>query len=299
MQLDLKALGAGIGDLIADAVAPLHKKIAELEARQLVKGEPGVDGAPGQDGASVTVDDVAPIIAEQVKAAVEAIPVPQNGADGRDGHDGKDAEPVSVAEVAAELLATDGLKALVDLHVAEAVAALPKPQDGKDGEQGPRGEPGEPGTKGDPGADGVGVAGAVIDREGALTLTLTNGETKSLGVIVGKDGENGKNGADFTEVEFDYDGERSLIIRGKGGEIVKRLPIPIDRGYWSEGKSFEHGDVTTHDGTVFIALRDTKAKPCKENAEDWRIMCRKGRDGKDGRNGIDLTKPVKLDRKDD
>lgn len=244
-----------------------------------------------------SVGDVIREVAAPLLKRIEELESRQlaKGDPGQNGRDGKDAEPVSVAEVAAELLATDGLKALVDLHVAEAVAALPKPENGRDGDQGPRGEPGEAGEKGDPGADGVGLAGAVIDREGALTLTLTNGEIKSLGVIVGKDGQHGKDGADFTEVEFDYDGERGLIIRGKGGEIVKRLPIPIDRGYWSEGKSFEHGDVTTNDGTVFIALRGTKAKPCKENAEDWRIMCRKGRDGKDGRNGIDLTKPVRLD----
>lgn len=268
---------------LAKRIDPIQKKLDAIEQKTLtIENTFNLESPAGMR----TQEQIAQAVARSMDMAALR---------GKDGQDGKDADPISVAEVAAELLATDGLKALVDLHVAEAVAALPKPQDGKDGAQGPRGEPGEPGTKGDPGADGVGLAGAVIDREGALTLTLTNGETKSLGVIVGRDGENGKNGADFTEVEFDYDGERGLIIRGKGGEIVKRLPIPIDRGYWSEGKSFEHGDVTTHDGTVFIALRDTKAKPCKENAEDWRIMCRKGRDGKDGRNGIDLTKPVKLD----
>ena len=218
----------------------------------------------------------------------------ERGEQGPQGERGADAEPVEVSEVVSELLVSPELKTVVDLLVAESIEALPKPQDGKDGEQGPQGERGADGTKGEPGADGVGLAGALIDREGSLVVTLTNGEAKSLGAIVGRDGANGKDGADFSEVEFDYDGERGLIIRGKGGEIVKRLPIPIDRGYWSEGKAFEHGDVTTHDGTVFIALRDTKAKPCKENAEDWRIMCRKGRDGKDGRNGVDLTKPVKV-----
>src|SRR5688500_12658337 len=38
------------------------------------------------------------------------------------GEDGRDADPVALSDVAAELLATDGLKALVDLYVAEAVA---------------------------------------------------------------------------------------------------------------------------------------------------------------------------------
>lgn len=277
--------GKSVGDVIREVTAPLLKRIQELESRQLVKGDPGADGKNGQDGASVTVDDVVPLIAEQVKAAVEAIPAPKNGADGRDGTDGKDADPISVAEVAAELLATDGLKALVDLHVAEAVAALPKPENGKDGAQGPQGEPGDPGTKGDPGADGVGLAGAVIDREGALTLTLTNGETKSLGVIVGKDGDpgqNGKDGADFTDVEIDYDGERTLTIRGKGGEITKHLPIPLDRGYYRDGMKSLQGDVVTHDGNAWIAVADNDCKPCLENKHAWRMLARKGRDGRDG-----------------
>ena len=77
-------------------------------------------------------------------------------------------------------------------------------------------------------------------------------------------------------------------IRGKGGEITKRVPVPIDRGYWSHGASAEKGDVFTENGCVWIALRDTKAKPCHENAADWRLMVRKGRDGIDGRNGRDL-----------
>ena len=80
------------------------------------------------------------------------------------------------------------------------------------------------------GEDGVGMAGGMIDREGDLIITTSKGETLRLGRVVGKDG------ADFTNVEIDYDGERTLIIRGQGGEIRKHLPIPIDRGYWRDGK---------------------------------------------------------------
>lgn len=39
------------------------------------------------------------------------------------------------------------------------------------------------------GADGVGLADALIDREGRLVITTTAGETKALGVVVGKDAE--------------------------------------------------------------------------------------------------------------
>lgn len=180
-----------------------------------------------------------------------------------------------------ETLESDRIETLVDLHVAAYLEANP-PKDGDKGE------------KGDPGKDGLDVKDLFRADGGRLMAVMSDGTTKDLGQYVGKDGEKGKDGADFTEVEFDYDGERTLTIRGKGGEIVKRLPIPIDRGYWAEGKSAEKGDVLTHNGTAFIALRDTRAQPCKENAEDWRIMARGGRDGRHGRNGIDKTAPVKV-----
>ena len=70
------------------------------------------------------------------------------------------------------------------------------------GDKGDKGDPGhdakgEKGDKGDPGqdgADGAGIADALIDRDGHLTLTFTDGRTKALGVIVGKDGTDGNDG---------------------------------------------------------------------------------------------------------
>lgn len=165
------------------------------------------------------------------------------------------------------------------------------------GDPGPAGTDGKDGQAGPAGNDGTGLADALIDNKGALILTLTDGRTKELGVVMGRDGAkglDGKDGADFTDVEFDYDGERGLIIRGKGGEIVKRLPIPMDRGYYRDGAKAEIGDILTHDGNAWLALKDTSAKPCTENKEDWRLFARKGRDGRDGKDGKPPPGPVKL-----
>jgi hypothetical protein len=71
------------------------------------------------------------------------------------------------------------------------------------------------------------------------------------------------------------------------------LPYMVHRGFWSEGKRIKAGESVTHDGALWIAKRDTDAKPCLEAKDDWILAARKGRDGKDGRNGIDKTKPVK------
>src|SRR5690606_11330682 len=113
-------------------------------------------------------------------------------------------------------------------RVKEEVAKIPPPKDGRDGEPGPRGEKGERGEQGPAGNDGAGIQDLLIDREGQLVATFTDGRTKSLGMVIGRDGapgRDGKDGADFTETEFDYDIEqRTLVIRGKGGEIRKKIP---------------------------------------------------------------------------
>lgn len=256
MQLDVKALGTEMGALIAEIVAPLQKRIEQLEARQPERGEKGEPGA--------------------------------------------DADP---KEIVRELIATNELAPILELHVAKAVeefiaqnppAAGKDGAPGRDGRDGDRGAQGEKGAPGADGKDGIGLAGAMIDRDGNLMITLTNGDTKSLGPVVGRDGAPGKDGADFSGFEVDYDGERTLTIRGKGGEITKHLPIPLDRGYYRDGMKAEQGDILTHNGDAWIALKGTAAKPCRENAEDWRLFARKGRDGRDGKDGKPPPGPVKL-----
>lgn len=100
----------------------------------------------------------------------------------------------------------------------------------------------------------------------------------------GKDGEpgrDGKDGADFSDFHADFDGERTITIRSGGAVITKRLPIPLDRGYWGEGFKAEKGDIVTHNGVAWIATDDTANEPVA-GADGWRVFARKGRDGKDG-----------------
>jgi hypothetical protein len=94
-----------------------------------------------------------------------------------------------------------------------ALEARPPARDGapgRDGEKGLVGPPGldgapgrdgEKGIDGSPGRDGVGLAGAFIDREGHLTLTLSDGTTKDIGTVVGPHGPAGAKGADGLMVE--------------------------------------------------------------------------------------------------
>lgn len=210
----------------------------------------------GDPGQSVTPEDVASMVSAEVAKAVAAIPAP----------------PVEIAieDISdAVLRAPEAIEAAVSKHLEANPPA--------------------------PGKDGVGLAGAVIDRDGALVVTLTSGETKNLGPVVGRDG---KDGADFADFDITYDGDRTITIKGRGGDITKRVPMPLDRGYWREGLACEKGDIVTEGGSAWIALRDTKAKPALEHKEDWRLFARKGRDGKDGKNGIDKTLPAKVKSND-
>lgn len=266
-----------------------------------------VPGPRGNDADPVNVKDVAAAItdSQEIKASLGALvaesvskhfsdhPVPK----GDKGDAGRDADPIEVSEVVRALAACEEIVPILSMLVAEAVSKHFIAHPVKDGRDGRDALPADPikGDQGDKGADGRGIAGAVIDRGGNLILTMTNGQTENLGRVVG---EPGKDGADLSDVAFDYDGHRTVTVKAKAGEVAKvyKLPVPMDKGYWREGMECEKGDIVTHDGNAWIARRDTNAKPCHENKDDWRLFARKGRDGKDGEKGRDLgpPPPVKL-----
>lgn len=291
-MLDPVEFGKAMASIVRDAMAPLLTRIEQLEARHPQKGDPGQPGERGADAPPVSDDQ----IYAQVQKYLKENPPPrgEKGEAGEPGPAGKDPEAIDPREITRALLDSEELVSLVELRVKEAVAALPPPKDGEpgrdgnDGSPGEKGERGEKGEPGEPGEDGIGVAGAMIDRNGDLIITTSKGQAITLGKVIGRDG------ADFTEVSFDYDGERTFTIKGKGAELVKRVPIPLDRGYWRPGMACEKGDIVTEGGNAWIALRDTKVKPGVDAKEDWRLFARKGRDGRDGHNGIDKTAPVKI-----
>jgi len=302
MHFDPEEFGRAMGEAIKNAVAPLHKKIADLES-ELAKipvpqnGKDGTDGEPGRDGKDCDMEAVKTMLQDMVKA----IPAPK---DGKNGADGKDGNTITLQDI--KPLIDEAVKSIRDesLQVVDAaVKAISAPKDGrdgKDGSDGKAGAPGERGEKGLDGKDGAGIADLMIDRAGELVATFTDGRMKNMGSVIGKDGKDGKDGADFSNVTLDWDGERTLVIRGAGGELRKTLPIPLDRGYWREGMPCEKGDVVTHDGNAWIALTETKTKPSHDAKTEWRMMARRGRDGERGPKGdpAQLDAPVKLGKKE-
>lgn len=251
---------------------------------------------------------LAPIMKEHTASAVSAATAPLiarikaletrepmkglDGADGQDGRDGTDAPPVS----------DDQISAAVERYLAGNPPAAGA--DGRDGKDGADGQPGAKGEDGRDGADGVGLAGAVIDRAGELNVTLTNGQVRNLGPVVGRDGRDGVNGdrgdAGFSLTDFDTDWrpeEKVLVLRWDAGETSYShelfVPYVRDMGVWGEGKSYLKGDGVTWAGSFWIAQDDTTDKP--DVGKGWRLAVKRGRDGKDFAGPAAQAKiPVKI-----
>lgn len=221
--------------------------------------------------------ELAQMITDAVAKAVSAIPLSKNG---------KDCD-------------MDAVKAMIE----EAVKAVPVIH-GKDGQNGRDGKDGEKGERGEKGADGVGASGAMIDRDGALVLTMTNGEAKNLGVVVGKDGKdglNGKDGVDGLSLEsFDLeylDESHEIRIKASAAGRVKEVRFPAGGirpgGYWSEGTKAQAGEAWVHGGSTYFAKHPTTSKP-DAKSEDWIIAARRGRDGERGQKGADGSPPAPI-----
>ena len=256
-------------------------------------------GTLGADLAAMVKAQFGPVLARieermgALEKRIDAIPAPK---------DGKDADPASVAALVADSVRSDleairasipkaiepvmpDVEGMVKEAVAKAIDAIPAPEAGK---------------------PGVGVAGALIDREGELVLTLSNGETKALGKVVGKDADpvqlpdipamvkaavaeiprpkDGVDGVGFDDMSIEHDGERSITLRFVRGEkVVEKtiaVPVMLDRGVYRAGQAYEKGDAVTFGGSVWVAQAETAEKP--GTGSGWRLAVKAGRNGSDG-----------------
>lgn len=296
------------------ATTPLLARIAVLEQKAAViprDGINGKDGEPGRDADMTAVMEVKAELAEMrldlsaksleseptpvdvpalVAAVVAALPPAEKG---EPGTPGRSVEPAEV-------------KAMV----AEAVAAIPKPQDGNSVtledvqpmvlEAVTKAVDGLPRAK-----DGVSVIDALVDRDGQLVQTFSDGRTKAVGTVVGRDVDmsfvvqriaeevakipvptNGKDGVGFDDFDFEYDDDGRLLLRLSKGDQVKRGVVPswIDRGVWREDLTYRKGDGATFGGSFFIAQRDDPGKP--EIGDGWRLAVKRGRDGRNAKDKL-------------
>lgn len=291
-----------VRELVAGIVAA-HVK--SLPVPELPKARDGLDGK------SITIDDVAPMLKRLVDEAVAAIPKPKDGEDGKKGDPGKNAEPVLVTDVVAELIRCSDLHPVLDLLAAEAVSKHFEANPLRHGKDGDNASPqmvatavaehlqANPIPAAKDGRDGLDLKDLFRADGGRLMAVLSDGTTRDLGVFVGKDGINGKDGLSMADITRTYDGDTHEVVeRWTVAGEQKELRYPAGGispgGFWKEGTVARAAQAFTHDGHLWFAKRETRVKPSIEAKDDWQLAARKGRDGKDGRNGIDKTAPVKV-----
>jgi hypothetical protein len=228
-----------------------------------------------QDGKSVTVDDVVPLIDDLVTKRVAEIPMPK---DGKDGINGKDVDIEYVRS-----------------QIENAVAAIPKPENGKDAD--PQviremvlAEVAKIPTPTD--GKSVTIDDVTPVLEVAVSRWAVDFERRAHDVLQTaverlpkpKDGEKGDPGNDgFGIDEFVQRGDRTVVaIYKRGDETIEqefKFPAVIDRGVFKSGSDYEQGDGVTYGGSFWIAQKDNSDIP--GNSDAWRLAVKRGRDGKD------------------
>lgn len=104
----------------------------------------------------------------------------------------------------------------------------------------------------------------------------------------GKDGRDGADGLGFDDVTTEFDGDRTITIKGVRGNQTKTLgtvvlPYMRQKGVWVEGQSYVQGDVVTWGGSQWHCNEPTTLKP-GEGLKAWTLVVKRGRDGKDGKD---------------
>lgn len=256
---------------------------------------------PAKPGKSVTLDDVRPLVEASVAEAVKALPPPKDGTSVTI----EQVQPLVDAAVAAippaepgKSVTLDDVRPVVAEAVKAAVEALPKPQDGKSvtvADLQPTvaaavAEAVKSLPPAEPGKDGVGLAGAMIDRDGVLQITTTAGTVVPLGKVVGTDGKS------FDSFAMEYLSE-THEVRIKAACAGREQELRFDaggirlaqesNGYWREGVKVKALEAVSYDGCLWVARTATTAKPGSDS-KDWVLAARQGRPGA---NGKDLTAP--------
>lgn len=305
MSVDGELIAALVLRATKDPLDAFHARLKAVEARAAVPGPEGARGADGLPGPA----------GEPGERGEKGDPG-EPGPEGPPGPAGKDAEiTVEIVERAVQphldeivgrrfQAIEDKVREIIEADMRRWVNENPI-RHGVDGKDGVPGRDGLDGKDGADGRDGVGLASAIIDRAGNLVVTMTDGSTKALGLVVGKDGRDGERGApgkdglgwDDLEEELADDG-RTIIRRYRRGDEVKEfrhaLAVVLDRGVYRDGATYARGDAVSFGGSLWIAQADDVTE--KPGGDGWRLAVKKGRDGRDGKDGRppEPPKPIKL-----
>lgn len=94
----------------------------------------------------------------------------------------------------------------------------------------------------------------------------------------------GKDGASVEDFDIAIAGRVLTVAMSIGGDVQRRtvkLPLPHDAGVYRSGQAYEEGAIVTFGGSAFIAQRDAAPTDRPEASTAWRLLVKRGRDGKD------------------
>jgi hypothetical protein len=272
-MIDPVEFGKAMGALVKEATAPLLDRIGQLEKQLAAIVVPSAADAAAlvdvealsksaaalvpkaEDGKSVTVDDVRPLVEELVSKAVAALPAPEKGKDADmdvlKSHVGElvktiqPAAPLPVPSV--EEIAGTFERRFSDLTLSwerqardtfeKAADRMPKPKDGQD---------------------------ALSLENFDLTLA-DDGRTVTVKMQAGE-----------------------TVI-----EKSVKIAAVIDRDIFKHEGAYEKGDGVSYGGSFWIAKCDTPKGVPGSGETDWRCAVKKGRDGKDLRENASTFDPAK------
>jgi len=266
---------AAVADYLARWAGPLHEKLQALEQRVDARttGEPGVDGRDGVDGKDADPAETKALVAEAVTVALAQMNLGGLVRDelakalsllpaAKDGRDGKDADPQALTTFAEPLLAALVTKAMAELPRARAP---------------------------------IDIVGTVIDRDGHLLITRSDGSTQNAGRVVGRDadmalvlkhagdliaqlpqpqnGKDGQDGVGFDDMNLVFDEKADgFLLRFTRGAEVRDVPVPLPyyKGPYVRGQFYKKGQQVSYRG-VWAAMDDTYDTP-GQGKTAWRLV---------------------------
>jgi hypothetical protein len=268
---ELSGIVRAVSSVIRDYVGKAETKLRgefDQQLRSLPAPERGPQGERGEKGEKGEPGDPG--------IAGDAGPVGKQGEPGERGERGEKGEPGLPGE---SIRGEQGIRGEV----------------GPQGEPGPKGKDGEPGPQGEIGRDGRDGLTGPIGTQGERGETGPQGER-------GFQGERGERGADGQIVDIDIQQSeadprlitiRMILTEGVIRERQIRIPMVMYRQIFNPEQEYAAGDVVTYGGSAWhCQVETTKNKP-GNGTQDWRLMVKEGRAGKDSESVEFLTGQMK------
>lgn len=250
-----------------------------------IKGDPGL---PGKDGQSIKGEPGPRGHSAYEVARTEGFNGTEKqwleslkGIDGKPGLNGKDADPIH----------PDTVALMVSKEVTAAVAAIPKPQDGKPG---------------DPGRDALqldilpGINPQKSVPRGTFALhdggiLMARRQTTPAETIDWDEWAVAVRGVSRLEWKQDETDERRFTIKSiltgeESSEQQFRIPVLVHKGRFIEGTVYEKGDVVRWNRSSFVCQAD-KTLGVPEISKDWQVLAQRGDRGNDGKD-LEPPKPM-------